>query len=49
MTHVAALSGYVSPPDGRRLVFSILANNYNGDSGGLRVLLDRVCAELVRQ
>lgn len=49
LTHVAALSGYVIPPDSRHLAFSILANNYNGDGASLRAILDRICAQILQR
>lgn len=43
LSHVSALSGYIQREDGKWLAFSILTNNYNGDSAGIRGVMDRIC------
>ncbi|MDQ2899016.1 MAG: D-alanyl-D-alanine carboxypeptidase/D-alanyl-D-alanine-endopeptidase [Bryobacteraceae bacterium] len=47
LTHVSALSGYLTRRDGRVLVFSILANNFNGTSSEIRGVTDRICSLLL--
>ncbi len=43
LTHASALSGYLERRDGRVLVFSIVANNYNGPAFEIRAVIDRIC------
>lgn len=45
---VSALSGYTQRSNGRRIAFSILVNNYNGDSGEIRSVMDRIALLLAR-
>jgi D-alanyl-D-alanine carboxypeptidase/D-alanyl-D-alanine-endopeptidase (penicillin-binding protein 4) len=47
VAHVSALSGYAKRADGSWIVFSILANNYNGSSAEIRGAMDSICAFLV--
>ena len=44
LSHVSALSGYAERPDGRWVAFSVLVNNYNGASGEVRGVMDRICS-----
>jgi len=46
LTHVSALSGYIDAPDGRRLAFSVFANNYSGDAARVRGIIDRLSTAL---
>ncbi|MDE3154105.1 MAG: D-alanyl-D-alanine carboxypeptidase/D-alanyl-D-alanine-endopeptidase [Acidobacteriota bacterium] len=46
MTHVRALSGYVTTEDGRQLVFSILANNYDGSPAAVDAAIDAAVIRL---
>ena len=48
LSHVAALSGYLLPTDGRHLAFAVLVNNFNAESGPFRTLIDRLCAEILQ-
>lgn len=41
---VCALSGYLDRPDGRRLVFSFVANHYSVSTASIRATQDRLCA-----
>ncbi|MDQ6663279.1 MAG: D-alanyl-D-alanine carboxypeptidase/D-alanyl-D-alanine-endopeptidase [Acidobacteriota bacterium] len=47
LTHVSALSGYLTQRDGRVLVFSILANNFNGPASEIHGVADRICSLLL--
>lgn len=47
LTHASTLSGYVTRRDGRVLVFSILANNFNGSASEIRGVTDRICSLLL--
>jgi len=47
VAHVSALSGYAQRADGSWIVFSILANNYNGSAGEIRGAMDSICGFLV--
>lgn len=42
LSHVAALSGYATRPNGQTVVFSILVNNFNTSSAEIRAAMDRV-------
>lgn len=44
---VSALSGYLTTRRGRRLAFSIIANNQTGPSSGVRRVIDRIGLALV--
>ena len=44
LSHVSALSGYAERPDRTWVAFSILVNNYNGQSAEIRQAMDRMCA-----
>jgi D-alanyl-D-alanine carboxypeptidase/D-alanyl-D-alanine-endopeptidase (penicillin-binding protein 4) len=46
INQVATLSGYVSSAAGERFVFSVLVNNYPGDSGPRRRVIDEIVALL---
>jgi D-alanyl-D-alanine carboxypeptidase/D-alanyl-D-alanine-endopeptidase (penicillin-binding protein 4) len=46
INQVATLSGYVTSAAGERFVFSILVNNYPGDSGPRRRAIDEIVALL---
>ncbi len=48
LTHVAALSGYVTDGSGSLLAFSIMSNNSLGPSSEMRTLQDAICERLVR-
>ena len=41
MSNVSALSGFVDTQDGERLIFAILANNYQSGSGEINRIIDR--------
>jgi D-alanyl-D-alanine carboxypeptidase/D-alanyl-D-alanine-endopeptidase (penicillin-binding protein 4) len=43
LSHVSALSGYAQRPNGRWVAFSVLVNNYNGPTGDIRAVMDRIC------
>lgn len=43
LNHVSALSGYAQRSGGGMLAFSILTNNYNGASSGVRSIIDKIC------
>jgi len=45
VAHVSALSGYIERPGGW-LAFSILVNNFGGQAGDIRKVMDEVCAIL---
>ena len=47
MSHVLALSGYVSSRDERKLAFAIFANNFGIVATSTRYLMDSIAAELV--
>jgi len=47
ISHVGALSGYAEGAGGRRLAFSILVNNYNGETSEIRRFIDRIVATLL--
>jgi D-alanyl-D-alanine carboxypeptidase/D-alanyl-D-alanine-endopeptidase (penicillin-binding protein 4) len=42
LSHVAALSGYAEKAGGGTLAFSILVNNFNTQSAGVRALIDKI-------
>ncbi len=44
VAHVSALSGYFQRANGHWTAFSILVNNFNGPSGEIRAVMDRICA-----
>ncbi len=46
LSNVAALSGYLETPAGGHLGFSVLVNHYIGEASQIRLLIDRLCAEL---
>ena len=47
LAHVSALSGYIERPRGGWLAFSILVNNYNARTAGVREVMDRICNFMV--
>jgi D-alanyl-D-alanine carboxypeptidase/D-alanyl-D-alanine-endopeptidase (penicillin-binding protein 4) len=47
VAHVSALSGYAQRADGSWVVFSILANNYNGPASEIRGVMDSICGLMV--
>jgi serine-type D-Ala-D-Ala carboxypeptidase/endopeptidase (penicillin-binding protein 4) len=47
LSHVTALSGYITRRSGRRYAFSILVNNYNGPASDIREVIDKICNVLV--
>ena len=48
MAGVSSLSGYIQDADGRRLVFSMLSNNYLGDAAPIRALENRLAVALTQ-
>jgi D-alanyl-D-alanine carboxypeptidase/D-alanyl-D-alanine-endopeptidase (penicillin-binding protein 4) len=44
VAHVSALSGYLQRQNGDWVAFSVLVNNFNGASGEVRTVMDRICA-----
>jgi D-alanyl-D-alanine carboxypeptidase/D-alanyl-D-alanine-endopeptidase (penicillin-binding protein 4) len=47
LSHVSALSGYAQRRRGDWIAFSILVNNYNGPTGEVRAVMDKICELLV--
>jgi D-alanyl-D-alanine carboxypeptidase/D-alanyl-D-alanine-endopeptidase (penicillin-binding protein 4) len=47
LSHVAALSGYAQRANGDWVAFSILVNNFNGPSGEVRGVMDKICSLLL--
>jgi serine-type D-Ala-D-Ala carboxypeptidase/endopeptidase (penicillin-binding protein 4) len=43
LSHVSALSGYAQRRRGDWIAFSILVNNYNGPTGEVRAVMDKIC------
>ncbi len=48
LSHVSALSGYAQRTRGGWIAFSILVNNYNGPTGEVRAVMDKICELLVQ-
>jgi serine-type D-Ala-D-Ala carboxypeptidase/endopeptidase (penicillin-binding protein 4) len=48
LTHISALAGYAESATYGTVAFSILANNYNSSSGGVRAVIDRIVLEILR-
>ncbi|MBP2870516.1 MULTISPECIES: D-alanyl-D-alanine carboxypeptidase/D-alanyl-D-alanine endopeptidase [Pseudomonas] len=48
MAGVSSLSGYITDADGRRLVFSMISNNYLSDAAPIRALENRVALALTQ-
>ncbi len=46
MTHVRALSGYVTTHGGRQLIFSVVANNFDGAPADVNAAIDAAVARL---
>lgn len=47
LSHTSALSGYATRRSGRRFVFTIIVNNYNGAPSEIRDTMDKICSLLV--
>jgi D-alanyl-D-alanine carboxypeptidase/D-alanyl-D-alanine-endopeptidase (penicillin-binding protein 4) len=47
LAHVTAISGYATTQDGRRLAFSVMANNYGVQTSYVRSLVDKICVALI--
>lgn len=47
LAHVSALAGYARGPNGRRIAFSILVNNYLAPDAVIRQMIDRISLTLV--
>lgn len=47
LSHVSALSGYAQRRKGDWIAFSILVNNYNGPTGEVRAVMDKICELMV--
>jgi len=47
LAHVTAISGYATTQDGRRLAFSVMANNYGVQASYVRSLVDKICVALI--
>ena len=47
LTHVAALGGYLEHPKRGTLVFSVMVNNYNGETAKARAVLDKLVMTLL--
>jgi D-alanyl-D-alanine carboxypeptidase/D-alanyl-D-alanine-endopeptidase (penicillin-binding protein 4) len=48
MAGVSSLSGYITDAQGRRLVFSMISNNYLSTAAPIRALENRVALALVQ-
>lgn len=48
MTHVRALSGYVTAADGERLAFAVMANNFSGSAEPILAAMDQLVDRLAR-
>ncbi|MGE9115836.1 D-alanyl-D-alanine carboxypeptidase, partial [Escherichia coli] len=48
MAGVSSLSGYITDADGRRLVFSMISNNYLSNAAPIRTLENRVALALTQ-
>jgi D-alanyl-D-alanine carboxypeptidase/D-alanyl-D-alanine-endopeptidase (penicillin-binding protein 4) len=49
ISHVAALSGYTTDGEARRVAFSIVVNNFTAPSGELRSLLDKIAVVIQQE
>lgn len=47
LSHVSALSGYATRRNGKRVVFAIMVNNYNGSQADIRAVIDKIGSLLV--
>ena len=47
LSHTSALSGYATRRNGRRLVYSVIVNNYNGPASEIHDTIDRICSLMV--
>ncbi len=47
LTHVAALGGYLEHPKRGTLAFSVMVNNYNGETAKARAVLDKMVMTLL--
>lgn len=48
LSHVNTLSGYIDSKTHGSVAFSIMVNNFNGPSSGIRAVIDKICLELAQ-